>query len=360
MFKTALFLSVILISCSLWASDKPLPNWIDYTREKSDGMSPEHFSNRIAPPDTFRLSAEYESTKAVVIGWSSYKTMLREISGIIGRDTDVELWAVSGPASISGVPDDRYRSIDCGINTVWMRDYGPFGINEVTNEVAVVDSIYRHYSYRRYDDKIPTCVANRQGIESFAMNLILDGGNVMVDSKRNLFMTKRTYVWNDNKTKEEVDLLLKEYFNVHKIHVFDYAGYPSSPADGTGHIDMYIKLLNDSTVLITETQDEPYKTACEKALGYFKSIKTPAGGNYKIIRIPGWSSGRTWYTYTNSLIVNDIVMIPSYSGHADKEIVVKKAYEDGIPGIKVRFINSDSSITAGGSIHCVTQLIPGV
>ena len=48
-----------------------------------------------------------------------------------------------------------------------------------------------------------------------------------------------------------------------------------SPEDGTGHIDMFVKLLDDSTVLITETSDFPYKKTCEKAVKYFQSIKAP-------------------------------------------------------------------------------------
>ena len=58
------------------------------------------------------------------------------------------------------------------------------------------------------------------------------------------------------------------------------------------------------------------------------------------------------------LIVNNVVLVPSYSGHTADDQAAVKAYQEGIPGIKVRLINSDSSIKSGGSIHCVTQLIP--
>ena len=173
-------------------------------------------------------------------------------------------------------------------------------------------------------------------------------------------MTKRTYMWNSDKTPAQVDGLLRAYFGAKNIHAIEYAGYPGEPADTTGHIDMFVKLLNDETVLIATSADEPYKTNGEKAIQYFKSIKTPSGNQYKILTVKGWRVGSTWYSYTNSLIVNNVVIVPSYANRTAEELVVKKTYEEGIPGVKVIFVPSDRSIVVGGSIHCLTQTIPKV
>jgi len=357
------FLSIIVLTCAyinIALAIEPLPNWIDPSREKSDGLNPKHFMVPSPPPESFRLMAEYEKAKAVVMGWSGYSSMLTEIAKFASMEGNAEIWVVSGPESIPTVPADKHIKLSCPLNTVWMRDYGPFGITESTNSLGIVDSVYRHFSYRRYDDQIPTCISHKQNIEVFAMNLILDGGNLMVDRHGNLFMTKVTYDWNNTKTKEEVDNLLKEYFNVKTIHALDYAGYPSYPADGTGHIDMFVKLLNDETVLIAQSENEPFKSNCQKAYEYFKKLKTPSGNDYKILRVKGWSNGRTWYTYTNSLIVNNVVLVPSFSAAPAENQNAIKIYQEGIPGVQVRLINSDSSITSGGAIHCVTQLIPAI
>jgi len=142
---------------------------------------------------------------------------------------------------------------------------------------------------------------------------------------------------------------------VKKIVTFDYAGYPGEPADGTGHIDMYVKLLNDNTVLLAVTADEPFKTACDKAMAWFKANKAPNGQPYKIVTAKAWATD-AWYTYTNSLVVNDVAIIPSYSVSTE-EANAKAAYESA--GYTVVPVPSDDSIVAGGSIHCVTQTIPG-
>ncbi|MGQ0507261.1 MAG: proprotein convertase P-domain-containing protein, partial [Myxococcaceae bacterium] len=47
---------------------------------------------------------------------------------------------------------------------------------------------------------------------------------------------------------------------------------------------------------------------------------------------------------------------PSYQG-ADNE-GARAVYQQALPGYTVVLINSDASITSGGSIHCVTQQVP--
>lgn len=345
-----------VLSTGAFALDlaKPLPNWVDKSRETADGKPPVSFATRrgVTPSD-FRMPAEYEPVSAVAIGWAAYTPMLSGIAKAVTGPGRAQLWAVGGPASISGVPAASYSRISAPLDTVWMRDYGPFGVSG--GKVGIVDSIYRHYQYRRNDDAVPGVLGKAKGIGVYGMPIIMDGGNLLVDSQGTLFMTRRTYLWNPNMSEDQVNTHLKNYLRVKKIVTFDYAGYPGEPADGTGHIDMYIKLLNDNTVLLAVTDDEPFKAACEKAMAWFKANKAPNGQPYKIITVKSWATD-AWYTYTNSTLVNNVAIIPSYSGSAE-EANAKAAYEQA--GYTVVPVLSDDSIVSGGSIHCVTQTIPG-
>ena len=345
------------ISFAVSNLNNPLPNWIDPAREKADGKPPRFYSKEVTPSD-FRIPAEYEAVSAVVMGWAGYTDMLSSIAKAVTGPGSAEIWAVSGPDSISGV--SGYTKINASIDTVWMRDYGPFGVSEGQSQLGIVDSIYRHYQYRRNDDALPSNLGRIQDIDVFGIPIILDGGNLMVDSKANLFMTKRTYLWNPGFSKEQVDAELKAYFRVKNIYAFDYAGYPDYPKDGTGHIDMFLKLLNDNTVLVSIADSEPFKSTAEKAIAFFENQTAPDGGPYKIIKVKGWERYGVWYTYTNSLIVNNTVLMPSYSSYSAENAKGEAAYKAGMPGVTVVPINSDSSIRAGGSIHCVTQSIPTV
>jgi len=359
MKKTNLLAAVsflTLFSSGAFALDlnKPLPNWIDHSREKADGRAPILApTRRGVTPSDFRMPAEYEPVSAVAIGWAAYTPMLTSIAKAVTGPGNAQLWAVGGPSSISGVPAAKYTKISAPLDTVWMRDYGPFGV--AGGKPGIVDSVYRHYQYRRNDDAVPGVLGRAKNIDVFGMPIIMDGGNLMVDSQGTLFHTNRTYIWNSGMSREQVDTHLKNYLKVKKIVTFDYAGSPGQPADGTGHVDMFIKLLNDNTVLLAVTEDEPFKTACDKAMAWFKSNKAPNGQPYKIITVKAWATD-AWYTYTNSLVVNNVAIIPSYSVSTE-EANAKAAYEQA--GYTVVPVPSDDSIVAGGSIHCVTQTIPG-
>ncbi len=356
--KTSIFLCLALLSPGAFALDinKPLPNWLAPS-EKIQASQPDTSANS-APPSDFRLPAEYEPAGAVVVSWAAYTDMLTAIAQAVTGRAGARIWAVAGPESIPGVPAASYSKINAKINSVWTRDYGPFGISAGQNKIGIVDTVYRHYQYRTNDDAMPLNLGKAVGVSVYGSSLILDGGNVMTDSAGNLFMTVRTYAWNSGMSRDQVDAALRQYFNVRNIYTFEYAGYPGEPSDGTGHIDMFMKLLNDHTVLISVADTEPFKGNAEKAIAFFKNRTAPDGQPYKVLTVKGWSSSGTWYTYTNSLIVNNVAIIPSYSGRAEEEAAARAAYEAGMQNVIVVPVRSDSSIRAGGSIHCVTQVIP--
>jgi len=354
-FLALSFLSIFSTGAFALDLDKPLPNWIDHSREQADGkaavLAPAH---RGVTPSDFRMPAEYEPVSAVAIGWAAYTPMLTSIAKAVTGVAKAQLWAVAGPNSISGVPATSYSQISAPLDSVWMRDYGPFGVSANTGKPGIVDSIYRHYQYRRNDDAVPAALGKAKSIGVYGMPIIMDGGNLM-DSRGTLFMTKRTYLWNSNMSEAQVNTHLKNYLKVKKIVTFEYSGYPGQPADGTGHIDMFMKLLDDNTVLLSVAETEPYKTNSEKAMAWFKANKAPNGQPYKIITVKGWATD-AWYTYTNSTLVNNVAIIPSYTGSAE-EANARAAYESA--GYTVVPVNTDDSIVSGGSIHCVTQTIPG-
>jgi len=336
-------------------SASPLPNWLAPGEKIKQVPSDLKRELTVKTPAGFRIPAEYEPVSVVVLGWKAYTGLL---TGIVKAASahGAQVWAVDGPSKISGV--SNYKSISFPLDSVWMRDYGPFGIKN-GSQLGIVDSIYRHYQYRPDDDALPKKLGNYAGAGVYSMNIILDGGNLMVDSLGNLYMTKRTYKWNSDKSESEVNQILKDSLKVKNIYTFEYAGYPGDPSDGTGHIDMFMKLLNDNTVLIAKSEDEPFKTTCEKAVKWFEGNTAPNGKPWKIVRSEGWyTSSGVWYTYTNSLIVNNTVIMPSFSGHSKEEAGAIAAYKAGMPGVTVVPVSSDDSIVDGGSVHCVTQTLP--
>ena len=355
-FLVLSFLSIFSTGAYALDLNNPLPNWVDRSREKADGRPPVMAPPmRGTTPSDFRMPAEYEPVGAVVMSWAAYTPMLTGIAKAVTGPGKAQLWMVAGPAGIPGVPAASYTRINAPLDTVWARDYGPVGLSAGTGRPGIVDAIYRHYQYRRADDAVPGVIGKAKNVGVYAMPIIMDGGNLLMDSKGNLFMTKRTYLWNSNMSEEQVNNHLKNYLKAKNIIAFDYAGYPGEPGDGTGHLDMFVKLLNDHTVLISVADPEPFKSNSEKAIASLKGRKVPDGETYKIITVKAWYDG-AWYTYTNSLVVNNTAIISSFAGHPAEDAAAKAAYESA--GFNVVQVPSDSSIVAGGAVHCVTQTIP--
>jgi agmatine deiminase len=181
----------------------------------------------------------------------------------------------------------------------------------------------------------------------------------MIDRRGHLYMTERTYEWNSKFTRAQVDGYLKEYFGAKEVHAIPYAAStPGQPADGTGHIDMFAKILDDCKVLVAKTTSQPYTKATDSAAAYFASTECAPGKNWEVFRVQGYASGGVWFTFTNSLIVNNSVIIPSYQNYDSAE--ARRVYGQALPNHKLVFVNSDDPIRAAGAIHCTTKEIPAV
>jgi hypothetical protein len=110
--------------------------------------------------------------------------------------------------------------------------------------------------------------------------------------------------------------------------------------------------------VVAETTGEPYHTPLEDAADYFAALECAPGQNYQVHRIEGWDDWGTWYTYTNSLLVNDTVIVPGYASGDDQ--AARQVYQAALPGHTVVTVNSDDSIWSGGAIHCVAKELPEV
>ncbi len=334
-----------------------LPKWLTEEEQNATlGVQRLSLEATVPPPVSgMRSPAEYEPARAVVMTYTAFRTMVSELSQHVA-DAGAEVWLIGGPSSIPGVPAELYRRLPYAYDTVWARDYGPYGIHESTLELGIVDTAYTGYYSRTNDDAVPCKIAADIGAQCYTTNLILDGGNFASDGNGNLFMSTATYEWNDNLSTTTVDNTLKSYYGVHTIHAFPIAkdSY-GQPADGTGHIDMYMKPLAPCKVMVAEYNQEPFYSKLEAIADYFENLPCATGQTYQVYRVPGWYDG-AWYTYTNSLIVNQSVLVPGYQSGNDDQ--ARAVYEQALPGYTVAIVNSDDAIRYGGAIHCVTKEVP--
>jgi len=335
--------------------------WDDY-REGH----PEWFGVTAPPVVGVRPYAEYEPTQAVLLRPSGKISSFHKgiLTGLVGHVDRIVLFHSTGQVDELtkqleswGIFSEVFEFVDVGeTNANWTRDYGPLpNVSLADGRVGLVD--FRYYHGRAYDDAVPTKLALHWGINVFRPSMSYEGGNFMADPHGTCYATEKIYTQNGGHTKAEVTQWMKEYLGCTQMVI-----YKLPKGLGTGHVDMFSKFMDETHVLLGRYDPalQPENAAIldenEKML---EAVVNEAGGTPEVFRLPlPWDKTGVWYTYTNSLIVNDTVLVPVYSKFKDLEAEALEAYAKAAPDLEVFTVNSDSIIPAGGAIHCVTQTVP--
>ncbi len=248
----------------------------------------------------------------------------------------------------AGIPFDNISVLLIPANRMWVRDHGPL---TVKTDQGTAFMNFRDYNNSGYNDQMMAYnLAGLWGYEYYGFEWILDGGNYMVDSYGTLFTTTRLYTNNPSYTQEEIDQDLLNYMGITNIVTV-------SPQhnDYWGHIDMQMKLLNDTTIVISSVEpgSGPNYQILEDNVAIIESLTAPNGQPYHIARLP---KADNWKTYANALFLNNKVIVPIYNHPNDQPAL--DTYAELMPGYTVVGINANGIIGWGGAIHCITMQVP--
>lgn len=319
------------------------------------------------PSGPVRTMAEWEELQGIMITWTSYTSILRQIVDYAQEEGLVYIVcsdsnSVKSYLTAGGVPLVNLKFLLTNFNSVWCRDYGPWTAyrNDV-DSLKIIDWIYNRP--RPQDDVVPVFFANYINVPihqtTVAPNdLVATGGNFMVDGHGTGFSSKLILNENPSKTEAQIDTIMKLYMGLNR-----YIKMTTLPYDDIHHIDMHMKLLDEETLLIGKyPQGVADGPQIEANLQYIlNNFKTCYGRDFKVVRIPmppdanGHypNQGGDYRTYTNSVIINKTVIIPTYEYQYDTTAF--RIYREAMPGYNVVGINSNSIITALGAIHCITK-----
>lgn len=341
----------------------------DYIRTYSYGDK-----NTQPPSLPPRTPAEFEEMGGVIVSWTSYTFELREIVKHV--KTRVPVYIVANNATSvqsylnqGGVSMDNITIVDAPFNSVWVRDYGPQSTYlQETDELALVDWVYNRPS-RPDDNQIPSQFAELLDAPLFQMTanpnrLVATGGNLMTDGQGTGFSSELILTENPELTEEEVNEIVHNYLGIDRYVLMD-----ELPFDNISHIDMHMKLLDEETLLIGDfpegVSDGPFIEANLEDL--LANYPTCYGREYEVVRVPmvpssdgswpnGSWSGASYRTFTNSLILNDLVLVPTYYNSSLNEEALE-IYQQAMPGHEIIGIDMETVIPASGAIHCISKEI---
>lgn len=320
--------------------------------------------NTEVPSAIFGAPAEWDRAEGAIFAWTQYTGLVKQLVKETAKSSKafVTVYGPSEEASArrtleaEGTNMANVQFVHADIDSVWMRDYGPWWIQTPDGDREIIDLVYNRP--RPNDDKFPSNFARDQKIKAYLTKLILPGGNLLLDGKGMAMMTDMVFDSsqgaNGAMTMDELKKYMKELFGVHKIILIK-----AMKRDGTGHIDMFCKMLNPTTVIVGE-----YAKPSDGAADNFKILNDDAallanetngaGEPLKVFRIPMPRYTGTSYTHTNSLIVNDLVMVPIFNQPTDNAAL--DVYRKLMPGARVVGFDCNQIIGANGAIHCITKL----
>lgn len=375
MFRIFLFMSLLFPFFFSMAQDLPKG-----MTEEEKALMPYYIfpeSKGITTPPSWkpRAMAEWEEIDALLITWTSYTSVLRQIVDAAQEECTV-LIACSDSNSVKsyltsgGVPLTNIDYIEVPYSSVWIRDYGAHTIyRDSVGDHALVDWIYNRP--RPEDDAMPAEHADWAGLSLYEMtnspwDFIATGGNLMVDGFGTAMSSELIIDENPTHSEAEIDTIMKKFLGIDR-----YILFPTLPYDGIHHIDMHMKLLDEETILVGEyptgISDGPQIEAnLQWLLSNFNSVY---GTPYSVVRIPmpssedgsSWPSTGAYYrTYTNGVFVNKTYIYPSY--YTKYDTTAYRILSESLPGYTLVPIDCDaggssSPISASGAIHCITNCI---
>lgn len=328
-----------------------------------------------------RNMGQWEEVQALTITWISYPSVLKEIVRAARQETQV--YIVCGPScpqtgypdstsiktylTSNGIPLSNVHFIQTRCDAVWIRDYmaNSCYVNDV-DSLILVDWKYNRPT-RVDDDTIPRAIARTLNIPLYETTvtpnkLVHTGGNYMCDGLGTAFSSKLVLNENSTMTETQIDQVMNDFMGINR-----YIKMETLPYDGIHHIDMHMKLLNEETLLIGQypagTADGPQIEA--NLMYILNNFNSPFGTPYKVIRIPqppdqlnGYTypdAGGNYLTYANSCIINKTVIVPQF--YTEYDTTALRIWRDAMPGYNVVGINSNQTISASGSLHCITHTV---
>lgn len=325
----------------------------------------------VTPPPTgpVHCVAEYEPMEGILMSWeipagSGWDTILKNLALHITTnaasqgakvymvvDTTSERTTVQSALTSWGVNMSKVEFVVRITDSIWIRDYGPRYIYQGACR-AVVDHDYNRPT-RNDDDAFPSYFAPYKKHAFYEHQLVHGGGNYHLDALNRAYATE--LIWNENPglSHQQIHDIWEDYQNV-DTHIFP--PFPTS-VDLTQHLDMWMQVMADDKVMISDWPNNVGSTQdviCDNAAVFM------ANRGYTVYRVPARSISGVHYTYTNVVMCNDLVIIPSYTNAtvSPHNAPALAAWQAALPGKTIVQVNAQSIVGASGVFHCIVMHVP--
>ena len=256
--------------------------------------------------------------------------------------------------------------IECKLDDSWIRDIAPIFYNEDEKLKSISFEFNGYGKYPDYlnDNKISKFISNYLNIPTKISDLVIEGGAITYDDKKNLFSTKNVIFNKNRKQKHNSEYIIKELkllFDLNYIFLFEN-GLMEDDTDG--HVDNLLCPIGKNKYLIASTHKlDPNYEILEKnktdLINFFKDtnqvfylIEIPLPTRKKI------NNKNIISSYINFYFSKNKIILPKFNVKEDNE--VKLTFEKLFPNREIMMLETENINYGGGNIHCITMNVPKI
>ncbi|SKB81875.1 agmatine deiminase family protein [Daejeonella lutea] len=259
-------------------------------------------------------------------------------------------------------------------NRSWMRDSGPIIVQNGSKREALNFNFNGWAKYKNFqlDKHIPAKLAEFLKVPLTQVvykgkPVILEGGAIDVNGKGTLLTSEECLmhptiqVRNPGFTKADYEAVFMEYLGITNVI---WLGDGIEGDDTHGHIDDLCRFVNEDTI-ITVVESDPKSNnydSLQDNLKRLENAKLENGKKPNIVTLPmpqklEFENLSLPASYANFLILNNCVLVPTFNDPNDRHAL--NIIADCFPDREVIPINAIDLIWGFGTLHCLSQQIPG-
>lgn len=307
------------------------------------------------------LPGEYEPVDNVLFGWSedawgytpTFSTLVRETSYrskvTVLHSSATDLKPLRLELQHAGANLEAITFVQTPLDSMWMRDYGPFVVRSPSRAREVVDFNYS----RANDDIVPQVFAQQTQLATHTLPIEIEGGHLQADGTGRCILSEDAILRNRDLgiVDGEVERLLRQHLGCQTLVIV-----PVLYGEETGHIDIFLYVTGPGHVLLGRYRnDEDGYNA--RRLERTARLLRKAGFTISRVPMPSNRRRRIFRTYTNALAVEDAIFVPVYRSERRYERVALRAFERAFPTRIVIPIEADEISELGGAIHCIAMTV---
>ncbi len=256
--------------------------------------------------------------------------------------------------------------IECKLDDSWMRDIAPIFYNEDEKLKSISFEFNGYGKYPDYlnDNKISKFISNYLNIPTKISDLVIEGGAITYDDKKNLFSTKNVIFNKNRKQKHNSEYIIKELkllFDLNYIFLFEN-GLMEDDTDG--HVDNLLCPIGKNQYLIATTHklDPNYEILEKNKADLIKFFKD-TNQTFDLIEVPlptrkKINNKNIISSYINFYFSKNKIILPKFNVKEDNE--VKLTFEKLFPNREIMMLETENINYGGGNIHCITMNVPKI